>query len=379
LSHLKQRKSKVCLNCGTIVAGRYCQNCGQENIEPHENFWHLLTHFVYDFFHFDGKFFNTVRYLLFKPGFLSKEYIKGRRASYLNPIQMYLFISAIFFLFFSFIFNIESEVQKSENVMQKPQTAAQILQGLEDSKAALEKGINQVKDTSQKFVRRQKLIERRQNQLKYINEDIATIKADSSKAQAIAERNKQTTYSNGIRYLSYAQYDSIQRILPAEERDNFIERAGMKEEFSLIGKYGNENVATKIVTEKFLHTFPQLFFVSLPLFALVLQLLYVRRKAFYYVNHLIFTLHLYCAMFLMMLVEVSVSTLSDMPHFAWVDWLMWLIAICMFVYSYKALHNFYGQKRWKTILKFILLNFTMFWVMICLLILFFLVSMFIAA
>jgi len=106
VSHSAERKEKDCLNCGTIVHGRYCHICGQENRDPKESFWHILTHFFSDITHFDGKFFTTVKDLAFKPGFLSKEYIKGRRASYLDPIRMYVFTSAIFFLvFFAFIYS----------------------------------------------------------------------------------------------------------------------------------------------------------------------------------------------------------------------------------------------------------------------------------
>jgi hypothetical protein len=103
LSHVPQRKEKDCLNCGTIVQGKYCHACGQENVVPKETFWHMVTHFSYDITHFDSKFFTSLKDLLFKPGFLSKEYMAGRRASYLHPVKMYVFTSAIFFLlFFSF-------------------------------------------------------------------------------------------------------------------------------------------------------------------------------------------------------------------------------------------------------------------------------------
>ena len=100
MSHIQQRKEKDCLNCGTNVIGKYCHNCGQENIEPKESAWQLISHFINDVTHFDGKFFSTLKDLLFKPGFLSTEYMKGRRASYLNPVRMYLFTSFIFFLIF---------------------------------------------------------------------------------------------------------------------------------------------------------------------------------------------------------------------------------------------------------------------------------------
>ena len=98
VSHLKERKEQNCLNCHTALSGRYCHVCGQENLEPKETVWHLVQHFFNDITHFDGKFFSTVKYLLKRPGFPSSEYAKGRRASYLNPIRMYVFTSAIFFI-----------------------------------------------------------------------------------------------------------------------------------------------------------------------------------------------------------------------------------------------------------------------------------------
>src|SRR6516165_6989863 len=59
LSHSKERKEKVCLNCKAALYGRYCHVCGQENIEPKQPAWHLVTHFFSDITHFDGKFFTT--------------------------------------------------------------------------------------------------------------------------------------------------------------------------------------------------------------------------------------------------------------------------------------------------------------------------------
>src|SRR5882672_7757308 len=100
MSHRPERKEKNCLNCGTTVQGFYCHVCGQENIEPKETFWGMVMHFFEDITHFDGKFFSTLKDLLFRPGFLSAEYVKGRRASYLHPVRMYVFTSGLFFLIF---------------------------------------------------------------------------------------------------------------------------------------------------------------------------------------------------------------------------------------------------------------------------------------
>lgn len=101
------------MNCNTDLYGNYCHTCGQENIEPKETFLSLVTHFFYDITHFDGKFFSTLKYLALKPGFLSKEYIRGRRVSYLHPIRMYVFTSAIFFIIFFSMFHLERSVENA--------------------------------------------------------------------------------------------------------------------------------------------------------------------------------------------------------------------------------------------------------------------------
>ena len=107
MSKGKERAEKICLNCNAELYDRYCHKCGQQNTEPKHSVWSLISHFFYDITHFDGKFFSTLKYLVKKPGFLSSEYIKGRRNSYLDPIRMYVFSSALFFLIFFSIFSIK--------------------------------------------------------------------------------------------------------------------------------------------------------------------------------------------------------------------------------------------------------------------------------
>jgi hypothetical protein len=86
-----------CPNCGRRLGGRYCAECGQKAgpVNPTVgDFAHDLTH---QLLHVDGKIFQSVRLLLTKPGFLSREYFLGRRAGYVNPIRLYLIFSIIFF------------------------------------------------------------------------------------------------------------------------------------------------------------------------------------------------------------------------------------------------------------------------------------------
>lgn len=86
----------ACLNCGTPLVGPHCHNCGQA-AHVHRTigaFFHDLLHGV---FHFEGKVWRTLPVLALHPGRLTREYIDGKRATYVSPIALFLF--SVFLLF----------------------------------------------------------------------------------------------------------------------------------------------------------------------------------------------------------------------------------------------------------------------------------------
>ena len=93
-----------CENCNEEIVGKgqFCSNCGQKNIDE-LNLKYILTQFVEDFFNVDSKFFKTLKFLSIRPGFLSKEYIDGRRVRYVPPIRLYIVISVVFFFVLSVV------------------------------------------------------------------------------------------------------------------------------------------------------------------------------------------------------------------------------------------------------------------------------------
>ena len=95
------RKDKTCLNCRHVVENRFCPNCGQENIDTRKTFYHLFVHFFEDLTHYENAFWKTIKNLLFKPATLTKEYLSGKRLSYLAPIRLYIFISLVAFFIIS--------------------------------------------------------------------------------------------------------------------------------------------------------------------------------------------------------------------------------------------------------------------------------------
>jgi hypothetical protein len=104
MSHKKYREEKNCLNCGAEVLGKFCQNCGQENVEQRDNFFHMVGHFISDYLHFDSKFFRSLIPLFTKPGFLTKEYWDGRRTRYIPPLRLFFFVTILFVLVTSYFY-----------------------------------------------------------------------------------------------------------------------------------------------------------------------------------------------------------------------------------------------------------------------------------
>lgn len=117
MSHKKYRQETNCLNCGAEVTGKFCSNCGQENIETKENFLHLVFHTVGDFFHFDSKFFRSFVPLLTKPGFLTLEHWAGKRARYIHPLRLFFFVTIIMVIIANAYYKKYEKEIKSEKVV----------------------------------------------------------------------------------------------------------------------------------------------------------------------------------------------------------------------------------------------------------------------
>ena len=87
-----------CLNCEAELAGPSCAQCGQKVHDFHISLWHLWDEFAEDYFHFESRLPRTLWYLISRPGFLTREFLAGRRARYVGPFKLYLMASVVFFL-----------------------------------------------------------------------------------------------------------------------------------------------------------------------------------------------------------------------------------------------------------------------------------------
>lgn len=315
MSHGRLRKETNCLNCDAQVDGRYCKNCGQENLEPKQTFWHLVTHFFNDVTHFDGKFFTTLKSLLLKPGFLTEEYVKGRRMKYLDPVRMYLFVSFAFFLMYLAL-NGDSKEAKFSN---DPE-AVRIIDSIRTATKNTDNFLFSGKEINGKTVM------------------WITFGRD---------------YSNGLKY-----YDSVQKSLPDTLKSDEISRYFEKRIIGVAHAY-DQNPYDFIgnVADKFNHSFSKVFFISLPIFSLILTILYIRRKKdFFYVSHAIFSLHCYIVgWFFLVIKQVVELLLTKIGNLTIAAVFAQLIYVGLSVYIYFAMKRFYKQSAVKTFIKWLIL------------------------
>jgi hypothetical protein len=331
VSHQPERKHKNCLNCGVLVKGRYCQRCGQENIETKQSAWSLIKHFVFDLFHFDGKFFHTLGMLFGKPGMVAREYVSGKRTKHLDPIRMYLFTSAVFFLIFFSLNTYQPREKGLERILSKSERmdAVMELNRRKDSLRPMEKQAwNALLDSSL----------------------IVELKKDTS------QPSDSTVYFNGNPYRVSWQVDSTW-YEPPPNGESWIARVMAEKTRRILQENRNDpEEGFKKIGLEIYHRLPYILFVSLPFFALILKLIYLRRNRFYYTDHIIFTLYHYIFSFLLMLLLTGFLELFEMSQRKIFGWLTGLCVVYWFYYLYKGLRFFYGQSRLKTMGKFLLLN-----------------------
>lgn len=91
-----------CRNCGTRLEGMYCHRCGQYALDTEQPFWKYFKQYFENVYQFDSKVWQTLWLLFRRPGILTLEFNAGKINSYVHPLRLFMFISALFFLAVAF-------------------------------------------------------------------------------------------------------------------------------------------------------------------------------------------------------------------------------------------------------------------------------------
>lgn len=245
---------KRCPNCSFPATHNYCAQCGQETHLHRDTFFGLIWHFAGHYFHYDSKFWKTLKALWFAPGKLTKEYFEGKRARSIPPISLYIFISAVYFIIASF-----SIGESGESRLTRPEIS--VTQPLSDSAR----------------------------------------NATSTRAGHSSIR----IATNSVRQAA----DSI-----------------------------DDGTGSHLV-EKMLQKIPKLFFFMIPVLAMMLRLLMIRRKTALFSHHAVFSLHIHSFFFSAFLINAL------NPFGSTKDTLTFLLLAVGFIYGIAALRKVYGLTR----------------------------------
>ncbi|GAA4296718.1 DUF3667 domain-containing protein [Aestuariibaculum suncheonense] len=303
-----KKSLETCKNCeNKFEQGfNFCPYCGQKSNDE-LTVSVLFQNTISNYFSVDARFFKSFIPLMFKPGYLANRFVEGRRLLYLHPAQMYLFISVVFFFLFSFISR--DQVKTVNNVLKKAEIP--------------------VVD----------------------HDSLKTQKIDSLKNVTTADYIIKDDFSFNERAVDSliaidAPKEAIYKVMGMDSDAGFFKRRF----YTQILKFYEQRNGGSIL-QAFYDSIPIAMFFLLPIFALILKLLYYKRTPFSF--HLVFSLYFFAFVFMTFSFLVLVDLIWK-PQ----SWLNSLVTILVFIYFYIAVLQFYKQSKLKSLFKSIITVFS---------------------
>ena len=89
----------TCPTCGAVTQGHFCGQCGEKSLASHDrSLWHYMREAIELVTHFDSKLLRSAALLVSRPGFMSSEYLEGRRVRYMSPLRLLVLVSVVYYL-----------------------------------------------------------------------------------------------------------------------------------------------------------------------------------------------------------------------------------------------------------------------------------------
>ena len=316
-------ESPNCLNCGYHLRGQYCGQCGQRSRSRLISLWELVTDAFGDLFELDSRIWKTLLPLVFRPGRLTHDYLQGRRARYMPPFRMYLVMSLLFFVVA--FFNPREEL----SLLFEPPVAEESEPG---AAAQPEEGGAEESDEAS-------------------DEDDALLGSELDGPVFVFRDD-----DDGSGEIDVAEDCNEIRPADLEGMPAFLMRRLTPERLTQVCLKVFEDQGKSFI-EKTIGNVPTALILLLPLMALVLKALYPLSRR-YYVEHLLFFVHLHAFLFLLLtfqilFVRAAAALVLPDPIIALV-----VIPSALYapVYLFVAMRRVYGQGRFVTFLKYILLS-----------------------
>lgn len=314
----KRIKSSYCTNCGKVLQpeDNFCPHCGQENDNKRQSFGGVMSDLIQGFLSIDSRLRDSIPALLFRPAFLTKEYLRGKRQSYLDPVRMFIAIVVIYFL----IASIGHDNEKDNNGNIKKDSTSLSINSETDSIQIIQEG-----------------------PLKFsvFENDLSVVVADSL-SELNDELEIDEKHYSQIRAMVKSGITDTRKIMDSLNIENtFWNRFYYGEVVKFAKTDFND------LKDYFVSKLPWIIFFMMPVFAFILKIVYIRKR-YLFVDHLIFAFHLHAFYFMIGILYVITSTITGYEPDA-------LANGSTIIYTLFALKNFYGQGWIKTLLKSIVL------------------------
>jgi hypothetical protein len=348
----------VCANCGAELLGEYCYSCGQPvkgMIRPLSSMMHDIADTI---FNIDSRIFRTLWPLLVRPGYLSNEYFSGRRVRFVTPFRLYFFLSiAAFFAMQIWIGDMTiSGIDLDEGSRTSVTTAMtkeEVASRRDTTMAALDKAKGAAK-SPEKIERIQeredKLHDKAEARIKYLDA------VADAKAKGTTPPDPEDDDDNHIQIFG-KEWDPKKNPvhvawLPTFANDRLnAALARMKENAE---HFSND---PKRMVIGILSVLPQVLFVVMPLFALLLKIFFIFKRRLY-MEHLIIALHSHAFIFFALLLITLTLALKAWAQTA-ADWLTaplgWIVFILGWwipIYLFLMQKKVYKQGWIMTTLKY---------------------------
>lgn len=341
-----------CLNCTQPLdlSDVYCPYCSQLNTTKQLSLKDFLGEFFNSIVSYDSRLRYTLKDLLFRPGVVTRNYVAGQRLKYANPFRFFLSVSIIYFLIQGLLTSINSDSNPFVNI--NGSSTSETKKQKTSKKSPIVIATN--KDT----------ITQAEDAIKLIEKDTLPkpdIKIEEEKFTYYSEKELDSMeWGERLvkRYRLYSDFYDEHKIKQPTRAIDSLNHTNTSFNRWLYSKNESiENIKEKpfVFVNYLLGKVPFFLFFFTPFFALFFWLIYSKKKHSY-IEHVIFIFHIFSFLFLGMLIAIIPDLLFGN------DIVMSILFLLIGpFYFYKALRNFYQQKRLITILKFVFLNFT-FWI-----------------
>ena len=361
---LKFRGNK-CLNCGhpLDISDKYCPNCSQANSTKKLVLKDFFDEFLSNLVNYDSKLLRTLYALLIKPGTITKDYIAGKRVSYTNPFRFLLSLAFIYFLLFSYNndlheldkFNLEEKIEKNKDLnfsLDPSEIRIDSLNGdqnivvplgqidsLAKEDPAISKNLKQL-DSLNVFIQESIEKERKSDSL---------MMANPRQYFEELQKDENAGFSDKLEFfIAMIRSDSLSSFDEAKEKYGIAPTLGNKMSFNSSKSLLKALAQPGTWLNDTISRLPFVVFFFLPIFTIFIWVVYI-RKNYTYTDHLIFSFHNQSLLFILLILSLIVDNIFGTVSAG-------LFLLVFGVYLYKAMRNFYGQGRFKTIVKYIFLN-----------------------